>query len=74
MQFHKINICQVMNFRLHTVYNKHETIKIVNQNRENSKYYHKCSNNFPADCTVGSKIIQSLEIIRVKKLILNAVL
>ena len=31
-------------------------------------------NNFAAHCTVGCKIIQALEIIRVKKLIFNAVL
>ena len=29
MQFYEINICQAMIFRLHTVYNKHEMIKIV---------------------------------------------
>ena len=34
MQFYEINICQVMIFRLHTVYNKHEMIGIGNQNRE----------------------------------------
>ena len=36
--------------------------------------YLKCPNNFAADCTVSNKIIQVLEIIRVKKLIPNAVL
>ena len=34
MQFYEINICQVMIFRLSTVYNKHGAIKIVNQTRE----------------------------------------
>ena len=35
-QFYEINICQVMIFRLYTVYNKHEIIKIVNHTREKS--------------------------------------
>ena len=34
MQFHEIYICQAMIFRLHTVYTKHEMIKICNQIRE----------------------------------------
>ena len=34
MQFYGKNICQIMIFRLYTVYNKHEMIKIVNQTRE----------------------------------------
>ena len=34
MQFYKINICQIMIFRLYAVYNKHEMIKIGNQTRE----------------------------------------
>ena len=34
MQFYEINICQVMNFRFYTIYNKHEMIKIGNQTRE----------------------------------------
>ena len=34
MQFYEINICQVMIFRLYTVYNKCDMIKIVNQTRE----------------------------------------
>ena len=37
MQFCEINICQVMIFRLYTVYNKHEMIKIGNQTREKSQ-------------------------------------
>ena len=32
-----INICQIMIFRLYTVYNKHEMIKIGNQTTENSQ-------------------------------------
>ena len=32
------------------------------------------SNDFAVDCTVGSKIIRPLEIVRVKKFIFNAVL
>ena len=34
MQFDKVNICQVMIFRLYTVYNKHKMIKIGNQNQK----------------------------------------
>ena len=34
MQFYEVTFCQVMIFRLYTVYNKHEMIKIVNQTRE----------------------------------------
>ena len=30
----EINICQLIVFRIYTVYNKHETIKIDNQSRE----------------------------------------
>ena len=41
-----------MIFRLYTVYNEREMIKIGNQTRENPKYYSKCSNNFAADCTM----------------------
>ena len=37
MQFYEINICQVMIFRLHTVHNKHQMIKIGNQIREKSQ-------------------------------------
>ena len=33
----KINTCQVMIFRLYTVCNKHEKIKINNQTREKSQ-------------------------------------
>ena len=36
--------------------------------------YLKCSNNFAAGCTVGNKINRALEIIRVRKLIPNAVI
>ena len=31
MQLYEINVCQAMNFRLYTIYNKHEMIKIYNQ-------------------------------------------
>ena len=34
MPFYEINICEVMIFRLYTIYNKHEMIKISSQNRE----------------------------------------
>ena len=34
MQFNEVNICQVMIFRLYTVYTKYEVIKIGNHNRE----------------------------------------
>ena len=37
MQFYNINIGQVMNFSLSTVYNKHDMIKIGNQTREKKK-------------------------------------
>ena len=37
MQFYEKNIFQIMIFRLHTVYNKHEMIKIGNQIREKSQ-------------------------------------
>ena len=37
MQYYEINICQAMIFRLHTVYKKHEMIKIDNQTREKSQ-------------------------------------
>ena len=37
MQIYEINICQVMIFRLYTVYNKHEMIKIDNKSREKSQ-------------------------------------
>ena len=31
MQFNKINVCQIVIFRLYTVNNKHEMIKIAKQ-------------------------------------------
>ena len=34
MHFYEIKICQVMNFRLYTVSNKYEIVKIYNQTRE----------------------------------------
>ena len=37
MQFYKINICQVMMFKLYVIYNKHEMIKIGNQTKEKSQ-------------------------------------
>ena len=37
MQFYEINIEKIMIFRLYTVYNKHEMIKIDNQTREKSQ-------------------------------------
>ena len=37
MKFYEINVREAMIFRLHTVYNKHEMIKIGNQIRETSQ-------------------------------------
>ena len=37
MQFYEINICQIMIYRLYTVYKKHQMTKIGNQAKENSK-------------------------------------
>ena len=34
MQFYEKKNCEVMIFRLYTVYNKYEMIKMVNQTRE----------------------------------------
>ena len=34
MQFYEVKICEVMIFRLFTVYNKHNIMKIGNQTRE----------------------------------------
>ena len=34
MQFYEINICQAVIFRLYTVYNKNELIKISNETTE----------------------------------------
>ena len=34
MKFYEINVREAMIFRLHTVYNKHEIIKIGNQARK----------------------------------------
>ena len=34
MQFEEMNIYQVMIFRLYTLYNKHEILKIDNQTRK----------------------------------------
>ena len=51
MQFYEINICQIIIFRLYTVYNKHEMMKIDNKPEKNCKYYRKCSNKFAADIT-----------------------
>ena len=50
IQFYEINICQVMIFRLYTVYNKHDMIKIDNETRKKAQVYRKCSNKFAADC------------------------
>ena len=36
MEFYEINICEVMIFKLYTVYNKHEMIKIGCQITEKS--------------------------------------
>ena len=46
MQFHEINIYQVMIFRIYAVYNKHQIIKLVIEPVKNCK----CSNNFAAEC------------------------
>ena len=37
MQINEINIYQIMIFKLYTVYNKHEVIKIGNETTEKSK-------------------------------------
>ena len=37
MQFYEINIYQVMIFKLDTVHNKHEMLKIGNQARQKSQ-------------------------------------
>ena len=37
MQFYEKNIYQVLIFRLHGIYNKHEIVKTVNQMKENSQ-------------------------------------
>ena len=37
IQFYEINICQIRIFRLYTVHNTHERIKISRQTREKSK-------------------------------------
>ena len=37
IQFYEMNICQIMIFKLHTVYNKCEMIKIGNQTRVKSQ-------------------------------------
>ena len=34
MQFYEISICEIIIFRLYTVYNKHEMIKTSNQASE----------------------------------------
>ena len=50
MQFHEMDICQDMIFKLYTVYDKHEMIKLAIKPEKNYKYYRKCSNNFIVDC------------------------
>ena len=65
MQFYEKNNCQVMMFRLYTVYNKHEAIKMAMKPEKIREYYHKCSNNFAADC--------SLFIMRFIKIVINVV-
>ena len=37
MQFYETNISQVMNFRLYTLYNRSDMIKIGNESREKSQ-------------------------------------
>ena len=50
MQFYEINICQVMNFRLCIVYNKHEMIKIYSQIGEKVQILSQMLEQFSADC------------------------
>ena len=50
------NISQVMISMLYNVCKKHKIIKIVNQIRENRKYYCKCSNDFAIDCRNHHKV------------------
>ena len=52
MQFYGINIRKVMIFKIDTVYNKNEMIKI-GKSEKKQKYYRKCSNNLAADCKFG---------------------
>ena len=47
MQFYEINICQVMNFRLYTVYNKYDMIKIFNQTNQLNPSWVKCPPSSP---------------------------
>ena len=49
MQFYEINICQVIIFRIYTVYTKHDAIKSAIKPEKNRKYYRKYWNNFAAD-------------------------
>ena len=61
MQFYEVNIYYAIIFRIHTIYNKHEIIKIGNQTKKNREYYRKYSNNFADDSTRllrdGGKIV-----------------
>ena len=53
MQFYEINICQVMIFKIYTVCNKHEMIKIGNQTGEKSQILSQVLKNFAVDCTMS---------------------
>ena len=37
MQFYEINICQIIIFRIYTIYNTHQMIEIGNQTRGKSQ-------------------------------------
>ena len=50
IQFYNINICQFIIFRLCTVFNKHEMIKICGQTREKSQVLSKVLKIFAVDC------------------------
>ena len=51
MQFYEINICEVMIFRLYTINNKHEMIKIGIMKTEKNR---KGSNKFDTNCIISS--------------------
>ena len=46
-----------MIFRLYTVYNKHEMIKISNKPEKNRKCYRECPNNFAVDCCTNFTLL-----------------
>ena len=63
MQFNEINICQFTIFRLFTVYNKYEIIKIDNKTREKSQVLSQVLEKFYCRLYfyIHNKTFQSLE-------------